>query len=243
MREKVDDGADAPAWIDRLAPVGILHEAPHAWVARRGADLADPALTGIVLADGAITEAVLTGGLPARAMGLKATIVPGYGGSSEQIAAILRGEVDATVLSFASASDALSDPGLAIAMVATVGPAPEAPDLPYLAGEGGVVDRRTQGLDPAARAQAMHLAEVAARNAGVMRALFVPRALDPDLGACLRAAVDAALFDPAFAEAANAQRRPVAPVGPDEAEALFEAARAAFVEVRPMMPEIEAGLQ
>lgn len=83
-------------------------------------------------AGGKTDNLALSAALLSEAFGFKSKIITGYKGSSEAIAALLRGEADGTVVSIESAMNFVGETGLSIAAVLSDARSELAPDLPTL---------------------------------------------------------------------------------------------------------------
>lgn len=83
-------------------------------------------------AGGKTDNLALSAALLSEAFGFKSKIITGYKGSSEAIAALLRGEADGTVVSIESAMNFVGETGLTIAAVLSDTRSELAPDLPTL---------------------------------------------------------------------------------------------------------------
>ena len=228
--------------IEGFATIGIVHSEPSAWIGRAGLDLLDPGVDQLIASEGGLEEAMLPFFVTGRALGINVDAVIGYEGTSEMAAAILRGEADISSMSLTTSQRRARDEGIDVLMVMSDGPYDGAPDTPYLAGEGGVVWQRTAQLPEAERDFRRGLASAVTSVRATTRGLFVSTNLSDDRRACISDLMDIALFDPAFAETAEAQDRPVAPVGANAAAEVMQDFREAYQTVRPILDEIAAEL-
>lgn len=83
-------------------------------------------------AGGKTDNLALSAALLSEAFGFNSKIITGYKGSSEAIAALLRGEADGTVVSIESTMNFIGETGLSIAAVLSDTRSELAPDLPTL---------------------------------------------------------------------------------------------------------------
>ena len=240
--ENVGRGAQAEKefMIDGYSVVGIVHSEPSTWLGRAGIDLLDPDLTTLVASEGALDEALIPFFVTGRAMGLTIDVVTGYDGTREMVAAILRGEADISGMSATTSFSRAEDEGIDVLMMMSDGPAAEAPDLPYLAGEGSVVWQRTEGLPPEEATYRRDLATAVAGLRGSARGLFVSTNLSEDRRDCIASVMDQALFDAAFTETAVSQGRPVQAQTSAEAVAFIDGIRQAYQDVLPTLEVIAA---
>jgi tripartite-type tricarboxylate transporter receptor subunit TctC len=141
----------------------------------------------------------------ASLLGLRHEIVAGYGGSREELLAVMRGEVDLLSGNFESLQSSLESGDLRPLLQA--GPADGTiAGIPGLAGPGGWAARRAAetGREPAAAiAEADDL--FAAMSSGTL--VTAPKALPPAIATCLRAQFSTAATDPGFLNAARTARR------------------------------------
>lgn len=216
----MDDGADVirasigpgatENWLDKLSVLGVFHSEPSVWLVRPGFDPFGPD-AGPLVAAGTSADDAVEFSLMAAATGRKIETVSGYSGSKELQGAVLRGEADVISVSLATALNAVKGGDLAAYVVMADKAAADLPGVPFVAGAGGVVDLLASDLDPENRARALALAKTAADTGFVARTAFGPKAMRADLAACFTQAVDAALTSDAFRNAAEAEKRPVAP--------------------------------
>ena len=220
--------------------VGILHSEASAWVARDGLDLFSPDLGTLVASEGSLEEALLPVFVAGLALGIDMDAVTGYDGTGEMGAAILRGEADITSASLTTTKRLAQNEGLEVNLVLSDGPAPSDPDLPFLAGEGSVVWDLTAGIPEAEATYRRSLAAAVAGLRGAARGMFVSVNLDADRAACMAELMDLASADPEFAEAAEAQGRPVAPIPAAEASELVASLIASHAAALPTLEAIAA---
>src|SRR5690606_12450497 len=90
---------------------------------------------------------------------------------------------------------------------------PALPGVPYLAGQGGLIDQLSRERPEAERSELMQKAEDLLLMSNTVRTMFIDRSLPSDLKGCIGEGVDRALFNPAFAASARAMGREVAPAG------------------------------
>ena len=178
-------------------------------------------------------------GLPGRVLGLDLKPVFGYEGTHEAWLALLRGDIDATSISDQSAKRALATGSpAAVSLTLTSAPHPDFPGVPHLAGRGGLVDQRTRDMAPARRKELMAQAALAVTLSEQARMLLASTRLAPPLLACLRQASEAAMFDPALAEAARRQKLVLEPEPADKARAKMADFRQALDQNRPFLHSV-----
>ena len=201
------------SWAAAFDALGFFHRDPGVWVGRKGLSLQPPADgSSLVAAVATIEHEFYSIALPAEALGLTVDYVAGYDASGDLVAAVLRDEGDFATMSLSSALRAVEDPALAILMVLSDAPHPEAPDAPHLAGPDGLASGSEDS-----RA----LADTAASLTTVSRGIFAASSLDAPLRACLRSLVDLALNDPEVKRQTEAQGRPLQPVTGEAASAVM----------------------
>lgn len=218
---------------DDFAAVALVVSEPRAWIGPPDLDLSDPELTTLIASGGTLQSSILDIGLVARALGLDVRVIAGYEGTSDNTAAVLRGEVDFTSQSMGSALRNLSQNGLTVAAVLDDQPAGAAPEAPLVGGDAGLVMMRAAGLSDEERQARMDAARAAISLSSTQRGLVTSAAMSADRLDCLRQAVWAALHDPAFAEATGAQGREIDPLGWEDAELMLSDARDAWMAVAP----------
>lgn len=198
--------------IDRLEMVGIVTSEAQAWSGRPGTRLSDfgperPLIAAVSTAAASVIEV----GLPSELLGVPFRFVAGYPGTQDRMSAILRGEADITSSSIGSTLQMLRGGDFEAVLLLADRPHPALPDVPYLAGEGGVIDRTTRGRPETERRAMMDKAADMLVMADTVRTLFIARQLPDTLRHCLGEGVDRALFDPEFEAAARALGRAIAP--------------------------------
>lgn len=227
MDEEADEGMVG------FQTLAIVDATPEAWVALPGFDVMALAGTTIVASQGTLDGSILPIGVAASLLGAEARYITGYDGSSDFGAAVLRGETDMTSVSLSSALRLAQGGDLQVVLLIADRPHPLVPDVPYLAGEGGVVDRFTAGQDAGSRAAAMDLAQSIA-NIPDARGIMAPSAMEPDKLACLSELVDAAVVDPEFADLVTAQGRTLAILTSQDAAIRADEIVKALVVTRPL---------
>lgn len=194
--------ADGMATLTRLHPLGAVSIEPNVLIARNDYVLPDPGGSVIFLTS-KMTDEELRLLLPAAALRVSTSVVSGYAGSSEIAAAIQRGDGDISRAPYTTSQRLIASGELSIEMALTNGPLEDAPDLPYLAGEGSVVWTRTEALPPEERDALRRYAELTAGVSTGYNGLFIAKAANDTIRLCLSAAVDDAIQDAGFQERAR----------------------------------------
>jgi tripartite-type tricarboxylate transporter receptor subunit TctC len=221
--------------------VAIFHLEPSAWITRPGFDPVNPPGGRLVVgtSQGDDSEEMLA---TANAMSMPLTVIGGYDGSSKISLGVLAGEADLMSASLGTARRLTKAGDLAVAAVLSDGPWPEASDLPYLMGEGGVLERRLAALPGADADRARMLGKLIVGLSTVSRVLAAPAAMPADRAACLDAVIEAVLADPAFHAAAEAEGRPLTRLPTaegDRALADLQAAIEGFAAVAPTLAPLD----
>jgi tripartite-type tricarboxylate transporter receptor subunit TctC len=237
--ETIDAETDT-AIIELLDTLGIIHVAPDAWILPEGLDISDTAVSNLVAAQGSLEDAVLAVILVGMALGIETSVVGGYGGSSDFVSAILRGEVDLTAISLQTAIRRTEGNEAYVALIVSAAMDPDAPETPYLGGEDGMAALRAEGLSEDIQAERRRFAEVAISLSGAIRGLYISRNVPQDVRDCLRDAIDVTLQSEALAEALDTQGRPLAPITGTAAAARTSAMIDAFRASRPLIERIMA---
>lgn len=208
--------------LDRFRPLGTVATERQVWVARPGFALVPSVRQPVVAAVNEMATFAIEVALVGEALGLQVRATPGYKGSVDRFAAVLRGEVDVTANSVTSGARAARAGDLKVVLLLADAPDPALPGVPHLAGKGGVVERFTEGAPPERRARAMQLAQAVADLSPSFRAVVASAQLPAPVLKCLGDLVEASLFDEAFARAASGFDRPVRPADRLATLALFE---------------------
>lgn len=184
-------GRDETVWVTRATDKGLLSRP------RGGA-----VLTGA--ASNTMSRLIL----PVSALGLRLVPVHGYQGSTERLAALLRGEIDVLPVTDDSALAFLrAHRDLSVELTLTGKPLAQFPGVPHLGGATGVAALHAQSVaDAAARRKILDHANLAVSLAVSTRSILISRETSPALVDCLRRAVQAALADPQTAAALRNQR-------------------------------------
>lgn len=204
----VADGALGPEAGEKFRLMSIFHAEPSVWVVRPDFDPLDPP-DGKLISGSSAPNDDAGFEMLAKAMGMTSQTISGYAGTSAMSLGLLGGEVDAISISLATAQRTTKAGDLEIAFVLSDGPYPGAPELPYLVGAGGQLERRLDSMSEAERAEALQLASIVADIGVVLRTVVVPSVLPPDRMACLESVMNEVLLDDAFRSAAEAEGRPV----------------------------------
>jgi tripartite-type tricarboxylate transporter receptor subunit TctC len=204
----VADGAFGPGGGEKFQLMSIFHAEPSVWVVRPGFDPLDPPDGRLTSGSSAPNDDVGFEML-AKAVGMASQTIGGYAGTSAMSLGLLGGEVDVISISLATAQRTTEAGDLEIAFVLSDGPYPGAPELPYLLGAGGQLERRLASMTEAEQAEAKRLAGVVVNIGFVLRTVVVSTALPPDRMACLESVMNEVLLGDAFRSAAEAEGRPV----------------------------------
>ncbi|WP_420860233.1 hypothetical protein [Marivivens marinus] len=226
--------------VDTLA---IAHVAPDAWILPVGRDITDLSMTHLVAAQGSLEDSVIAVVLVGLALGIETEVVGGYGGSSEFVAAVLRGEVDMTSISLQTSLRRTEGNDAFVALVVSDAYDAAAPDVPYLAGPGGVAEMRAAGLSAEVQAERQAYAEAAVGLSGAVRGFYVSNSVDSEFRDCLRDAMEVAMTSPEVAETLEAQGRPLAPLtgsaATNKAAAMLRAAASGRALIEQIMADQE----
>lgn len=213
-----------------------LYEAP-VFVAQPGYEL--PQSGGLVIGSGVSYESsAVNTVMPLMALGIDTKIITGYDGSSEQIAAVLRGEVDLDSGSASSAVGYTESGDLAVKLTLTDKEMPQFPGVPYLAGEGGMADLRSRDLPAEERAKRMALATGTVNINTSFRLLATGTGISDSVAACLAQTVETALFSSEFADASSRSGREISPLTGAETDAAIAAAVLAQAEYQSLIEDI-----
>jgi len=223
--------------------LGIVQHEPETWVGRPDLDLATVGTGPLVAAVSSVEANLATVGLPSMATGQTVRFVAGYAGSGDQFASVLRGETDFTSKALGTALRAMKSGDMKVLLVLSDGPDPMLPDVPWLAGEGGLVAKLTEGLPEAERAERQRIAQLAVSLSSGGRILVNSAAVPDDAQVCLNAIFDAALVSPAFRDAAQAQGREVSPLGAQDAATILGKKVDAYVQAAPLIEAAAAQLR
>src|SRR5690606_26148311 len=158
-----------------------------------GTKLADfgagrPLIAAVSTAAASVVEIGLTSDL----LGIPFRFVAGYPGTQDRMSAILRGEADISSSSLGSTLQILRSGDFEAVLLLADKPHPALPGVPYLAGDGGVVDRMTTGRPANERQVLMERAADMLTMADTARTLFIARQLPDDLKRCIGKGVDLA---------------------------------------------------
>ena len=218
--------------------LGIAHRAPDSWILRAGLDIYDTGMTNLVAAQGSYNDSLITIVLTAMALGIEAEVVGGYGGSSEFVAAVLREEVDLTGISLQTALRRTKGNEANVALVVSDRPHPDAPDVPYLAGEGGVVLKRAAGLSDAELERRSQFAELVLNLSGAIRGIYISNEVSVATRDCLRQAMTESLISDALSQSMADLGRPLDPLTGDAATALATQIIEARSQAAPLLEQL-----
>jgi len=221
--------------LNNFYALGVFVIEPEVWIARSGFNLNDYAGKPVIASITDFFPAATRLGLAASTLGLSVVAVSGYSGSTDAIAAILRDEVDIGVYSFTTVMRAASSGKLAPVLILSDGPLAGYESIPYLAGEGGVVDQYSSNLAPEARANAMHLARVVTQLSDSIRGLFISQQVSELVHQCAVEAVEQVLFSEQFAAATASANRPITPMTAEDSMTLLQSSYEFAKEYRPLL--------
>jgi tripartite-type tricarboxylate transporter receptor subunit TctC len=226
-----------------LHVLGAILVEPDAWIGRPDLDLTAPDLPALVAAVSSVDANLAVVGLVAQATGLTVHFVSGYKSSGEQVAAIMRGEADFSPKSLGTAVQVAKSGDAKPLLVLSDGPVASLPGVPWLVGEGSFLAQRSANLTTEQRAKQDQLARLAVELSSGARMLFVSAQMQAETQDCLTSALDAALVDPAFSDAALAQGRPVTPKSAAEASEIYHDKIRAYTEAAPVLAELANQIQ
>lgn len=189
----------------------------YGWIAKKGAVLDDFIGAEIVGASSTIVTSLVPQVLVGRTFGSKVSLVPGYKGSGHANAAVLRGEVDFSSRSLQSSWLQKKSGDFELLLTITDSALEELGSPPYLAGEGGIVDRTTADWAEAERAKALSDASLAVTLTQHMRGIFTTSKLEGDQLDCIADLFYEAIGSEDFISPMNAAGRPVMPMNRAEA--------------------------
>ncbi|HCY99539.1 MAG: hypothetical protein A3D16_00830 [Rhodobacterales bacterium RIFCSPHIGHO2_02_FULL_62_130] len=230
LRAEVQDGASA--WSERVQRIGVFHAEPSAWVGKPDMDFinAENLVAASSSADG-IVEFEFGG----QAVGKVVKLISGYDGSKETEAAVLRGDADFMSGSLTTSLKAAKSGDLTVQLLLSDKPSDRAPGVPHIAGEDGLAAQLAKDLSPEERAKRIEIAGLVVDLSYDVRTVFTHSTLRQDLRECLTEAVADAIRDPAFAETAEAQGRPVTPMDPDESADLLASQMVSVAKLAEMV--------
>lgn len=151
--------------------------------------------------------------LPSYALGWNTHLVRGYSGSSDAMFALLRGDIDyfySSSVSLANQIRSLDD--LTAFLSLTDGPNPVFPEIPYLAGAGGVVEQLVSDQEAEQRFERLEIASLTVALARTYRAITISSNAEPELVNCLLSVVEAVAFSEQIRDAAAAQNLAIQPM-------------------------------
>ena len=215
--------------------LGIVIVEIEVWVGLVDFDLTQHGTTRLIAAVSDPFLGVRRLGLAAHTMGIPLSAVGGYSGSSDAMAAILRGEVDVAAYALTSVLRAARGGMLKPVLLLSDGPVAEHADVPYLAGEGGIVDRFTQQWEPHKRIEAMRLARATAEISKSIRTLVISRNISQRSHRCIEEIIDIILFGDELAQAAAAINRPITPINAQESSEILQRSHATAMEYRSLL--------
>lgn len=212
---------------DQLHILGIVSSEPVGWMGRPEFDLLQAIESSqqqgnrIVNSASDPYEAAIMWGLPAKSIGLSLAGVFGHSGSAESSSAVRRGDVDLSVYSLSRVSRLSRGGGLQPALILSDHSDDRLPNVPYLAGPGGLVDQLTANLAQAERTTRMQQAAAAARLSTSFRGLYVSRQVSAETLRCLEQTVSSILLGDALATEMELLQQNFTPVAAETAADLL----------------------
>lgn len=207
-------GRDAPA-MSTLAMLGSLYADQTLWATREDNDPAFDSTEPRLFALGSNSDftRVL---LPGFAIGWSIQTIRGYGGSTDGLFALLRGDIDYIYSSSVSLVNYVqSTGGIKPLLSISEGPNLLFPDIPYLVGQGSILEQMDNGLSEEQRQERLVIARLASELSKAYRAITITSNADPELLGCLRTMVEQAVFSPELQELAAAQNLIIEPQSAD----------------------------
>ena len=232
-----DDGSGIRS--SDLRFLGTVHAEGLVMVTRQEFEL--PPEGGSYVTAGSALEALVVNILiPRDALGMRPQVVTGYSGSTEQSAALLRGEVDADVMTLGSANKAVRSGDMKMLLSMSDGAEPSLPSVPYLLGAGSLFETRTAEWDDDRKAKAETDIRAVLALMHTYRLLATGNTMSDGVNACLEELVETALFSEEFAEQAEAAGRVISPLGATKTRDGLNAAFAAYAANRDLITSIVA---
>jgi tripartite-type tricarboxylate transporter receptor subunit TctC len=231
LRAEVQDGG--AAWSERVQQLGVFHAEPSAWVGKPDLVFAD---TENLVAASSSADGIVEFGFGGQATGKEIKLISGYDGSKETEAALLRGEADLMSASLTTSLKSAKSGDLAVHLLLSDKASDRAPGVPHIAGEDGLAAMLAKDLPEEERARRIELAGLVADLSYDVRTVLAHSTMRQDLRDCLTEAVADAIRDPAFAEAAEAQGRPVTPMDPAEAADMLASQMVSVAKLAEMAP-------
>jgi hypothetical protein len=197
---------------EKMDALAIIHIDPNVWILDDELSIDNPTLEPLIAAQGASSGSVGAVTLAAMSLGLETEIVYGYAGTRDFLAAVLRKEADFTAMSLTTAQRLTQDKPVHIAMVISNAPNDSVPHIPYLAGEGGLVDQRSADLSDRERAERQSYARSAIALSAAVRSISISLDAQESTRNCLRNAFEIALQTDALIENLEMLGRSVVPI-------------------------------
>ncbi|MCP5347472.1 MAG: hypothetical protein R3F41_18150 [Gammaproteobacteria bacterium] len=204
-------GRSAPD-ISSFEPLGSFYSDSTVWATRDevNVDFNDAEGRFFAVASNSDFNRIL---LPGFALDWNIHLVRGYAGSTDQVFALLRRDVDYIYSSSVSMANYIeSTEGINVFISVSDGPNSIFPDVPYLAGTGGVVEQLTNDLPAEQQRERIILARLSSELGKTYRAVMISSNADSEQVVCLRNAVEGAMFSEEFRQRAIAQHLLVEPL-------------------------------
>lgn len=236
VRAEAIDGVERGA--DLIQTIGVFYSEPSAWVSKADLALTKDLVNRPLVGAASSAEVDTEYNLVAAALGLKIETVSGYDGSKDTEAAVLRGEADFTSNSLSTSLKSAKSGDLAVVLLLSDTPSPEAPGVPHLAGEDGLAAEWAKDATAEEKARVMQYAKLVSIMSFNVRSVLAPMAMRTDVRDCMIAAVDESIQSPEFKATAEAQGRPVQSMPLDEAKVRLAAQSAGVEETRRLLSEL-----
>lgn len=221
---------------EALVPMGAFLHIPRMWVSRK--DVSVPLATGrkILVSDATVGASTL---IQAAAAGIEIQRIKGYSGSADLRLALLRGDIDAAVLSAEAVRKMMmGGEDLQASLAVTSGPAEGFPATPYLAGPGGLAERRAQALSGGDRVRRMELAQLAVWFSDEIKALMISSNVSGKTRQCLLSALEGALFSEALHNAAQRNGLEMAPRKARDVQRVLDTIRDGMNKHRTLLEKV-----
>ncbi|MCG8414504.1 MAG: hypothetical protein MI746_09840 [Pseudomonadales bacterium] len=218
--------------LDAFHVLGVLTIDREVWIAHEDFQWDEHQDRSLVAFSVDAYDSALRFGLVGQLLEQSVSTVLGFRSNSEAISALLRGEIDISSTSMASAVRATAGNPIQPLLVLGSEPAAEFPDTPYLAGSGGLVEQLTSGSDTTTRQRRMQMASDIIQLTQPLRAVYASRQVSNETLTCLQAHIDNTLFSPELSEAMARNRQVLTPLDAEAASARLLADQALIEKYR-----------
>jgi tripartite-type tricarboxylate transporter receptor subunit TctC len=230
----------SPPILSALDTLGIMHVGNVAWITPDTLDLADPNLESLVASQRSYEDGVARTVLAGLSLGLDVVIVGGYGGTSDFVAAVLRGEVDMTAMSVETALKRTAGNSADLALILSDAPDAAAPEVPYLVGPGGLAEVRSRDFPADVSVERQRLAEAAMALSGAVRGIYISNQVLEPLRDCMREAYGEVLSSAELRRILQDQGRPIEPITGERAAERSTAMLGIIEESRSLLESLIA---